>query len=145
MCRFDVFPVCLISFIGCRYARSPDAVSSLVSSCASRGASRSSSRFIVSSRIACSFRSSHLRIPGGVPFYSVPLSLRLVISSCRSVLLARLVSFSFVLLPCGYVMRRSCVGGCSHIIQMGVRLVRLLLARPDGVGGIRCPARVIWS
>lgn len=162
-------PRVLDSFIGCRCARSPDAVSSSVSSVRPVGAScsfypvvsllarivlirlvfhlvrRLVGRLVSPSRLACSFRSSHLRFPWGVSFCSVPPSFRLVISSCRGVLLARLVSFSFVLLPCGYVMRRSCVGGCSHIIQMGVRLVRLLLARPDGVGGIRCPARVIRS
>lgn len=110
-------------------------------------ASRSSSRSIVSSRLACSLRSSHLRFLVSVPFYLVPSSIRLVVPSCRGILLARLVSFSFVLSPCGYVMRRSC-GACypyhhDRRAARSLRLVRSLLIRLDGVGGIR--ARPVLS
>lgn len=123
-----------------RIAHSPDVVSSFVSpwrpvgrlvlSClvvsllacncsySSRGASRSSSRSIVSSRLVLLIASP--LVSRSIP---VPLGYRLIVLSCWGVLLARLVSFSFVLSPCGYVMRRSCWERAIRIITMGVRLV----------------------
>lgn len=127
-------------------ARSSDVVSSLVSSVRPVGASRSFypvvsllarivlirlvgrlvPHLVLSSRLACSFRSSHLRFPWGVSFCSVPPSLRLVVSSCRGVLLARLVSFPFTFLIALRIwIGRSC--GVGRIIPMSMRLVPLLL------------------
>lgn len=102
-------------------------VSSLRLARASRGASRPfflpshcllvsfSSRLVRASRRAS--RSSSRSIPV-LPF------LRLVVSSCRGVLLARLVFFSFVLSPspCGFRYGVPAWASCYRIIPMGVRL-----------------------
>ena len=155
MWGFDVFSLgCLISFIGCRCARSPDVVSSLVSpwrpvgrlvlsirssfaACsyrsyssrrASRSASRRASRFLISSRpIPCRHPSV--------------LSCCLVVPSCLPVSFF----FSFVLSSCGYGMRCSCVGGlpyhpdgCGYAARF-LRLVLPLLVRSVG----RCAVSVL--
>lgn len=147
-------PVCLISFIGCGCARSPDVVSSLVScvrpvgrlvlsirssfaACsyrsyssrrASRSASRRASRFLISSRpIPCRHPSV--------------LSCCLVVPSCLPVSFF----FSFVLSSCGYGMRCSCVGGlpyhpdgCGYATRF-LRLVLPLLVRSVGRCAVSVP------
>lgn len=81
----------------------------------------------------------------------VPPSLRLVVSSRRGVLLARLVFFSIRLIILRIWIGRSPCGGCC-IISMSMRLVplllvRSLLARYVGVVMMRypCPSCVIRS
>lgn len=120
--------VCLMFFIDYGFARSLNVVSFLVSSVRPVGrlvfSIRSShcfpvvlvrlvgrlvSRLVQSSRLACSFRSSHLRLPWASP------SLRLVVSSRPWRLACSSRFFSFVLSPCGYVMRRSCGGGVLSV------------------------------
>lgn len=117
----------------------------------SRRASRSL-RLVSSSRLACLSRCSYLRFLVGVSFYSVPPFLRLVISSCRGVLLARLVFLSIcliVLMVCDemFLRRRRVI----HIITMVMRLVplrlaaRSLLARYETIVRCPCPSCVIRS
>lgn len=145
--------MCLISFIGCRCARSPDVVSSSVScvrpvgrlvlsirssliACSYRSysscrASRFSSR--PSSRLACSSRFFVFAFPGWRLVLSPCLrsfvsSYRLAGTSCL------LVSFffSFVLSSCGYGMRCSCVGGVFpyHPDRYAARFLRLVRSLP---------------
>lgn len=81
--------------------------------------------------IACSYR-SHLVSCGRLVGHLVPhlvlspccLAHRLIVPSCRGVLLARLVFFSPVLSPspCGFRYGVPAWASCSRIIPMGVRL-----------------------
>ena len=81
--------------------------------------------------IACSYR-SHLVSCGRLVGHLVPhlvlspccLAHRLIVPSCRGVLLARLVFFSFVLSPspCGFRYGVPAWASCYRIIPMGVRL-----------------------
>lgn len=79
------------------------------------------------------------------------LAHRLIVPSCRGVLLARLVFFSFVLSPspCGFRYGVPAWVSCYRIIPMGVRLAplrlaaRSLLARYETVVRCPCPSCVI--
>ena len=81
--------------------------------------------------IACSYR-SHLVSCGRLVGHLVPhlvlspccLAHRLIVPSCRGVLLARFVFFSFVLSPspCGFRYGVPAWASCYRIIPMGVRL-----------------------
>ena len=96
-------------------------------SCSSRGASRLP-RLVQSSRLACSFRSSHSRLPWASP------SLRLVVSS-RPWRLACSSRFFFIRLIAlricdeAFLRRRRAI----RIIPMGVLLVRSVLVRTGSV------------
>lgn len=80
------FLVCLIFFIGCRCARSPDVVSSLVSSVRPVGRLVLS---ILSSLVACSYRSYSFRpfVSSGVSFPRLVLIARLVFLFIRLIAL----------------------------------------------------------
>lgn len=145
--------MCLISFIGCRYARFPDAVSSLVSSCASRGASRSfypvvshcllvsflfvlsGVSFLISSIVSSCLLVSFLRIcVSRVASRPIPVSpfLRLVISSCCDVVLARLV-FLFIRLIVLRVLDEMFLRGDvfpCHPDRYAARFLRLVRSLP---------------
>lgn len=83
-------------------------------------------RLVSPSRLACPSHSSCCRFPWSSRYIPLPSSLRLVISSCRGVLLARLVSFPFTFLIALRIwIGRSCWVG--RIIPMSMRLVPLLL------------------
>lgn len=75
-----------------------------------------------------------LRSTGASRSIPCPPAHSLIVLSCRGVLLARLVFFSFVLSSCGYVMRCSCGAAGYRIIPMSVRLfptARLAHCLPD--------------
>ena len=117
-------------------------------SCSSRKASRFSSRSIVSSRIACSFRSSHLRLPVGLLVLSPcsrpsVSSYRLAVASCLLVSFFLFIHLivSVVLRICDEAFLR---GGAACYpyhpdgrASRSMRLVCSLPIRSDGVGGIR--------
>lgn len=146
--------VCLMFFIDYGFARSLNVVSFLVSSVRPVGrlvfSIRSShcfpvvlvrlvgrlvSRLVQSSRLACSFRSSHLRLPWASP------SLRLVVSS-RPWRLACSSRFFFIRLIAlricdeAFLRRRRAI----RIIPMGVLLVRSVLVRTGSVRRYPLPA-----